>query len=82
MNYNEITKQVQKELYDAKPPKTVKVVSRNTNGTYNLTASDGTNYNNVRSQTRDKWAENHWVTIEFAGGDWAITGLGVVKSGD
>jgi len=77
-NYN-----VKKKIQTTNPPRSVKVSSRNSDGTYDLVGPDGETLGSVTNQVLgQKWAENMWVTIEKAGGDWAITGLAASGAGD
>lgn len=83
MDPNNFQYNVNRKIQTTNPPRSVKVVSRNSDGTYNLIGPDGEQLNSVVNQVLgQKWAENMWVTIEKAGGDWAISGLAALGAGD
>jgi len=73
---------IQKEIYKTKEVKIAKVLSVNTNKTYNLELLDGTPIEYVRNQTNKKWIEEDYVHIEKAGGDWSIMGIAASRGGD
>lgn len=77
-----LAKATQRYIHMSNVAKAAKILSRNSNGTYSVETLDGLTLNNVKNQTATKWQEDQWVTAEFMGGDYMITGLSAHRGGD
>lgn len=78
----DLARSTQRYIHMSNVAKACKVVSKDTQGTYTVTSLDGLTYSNVKNQSGTTWAVNQWVTLEYMGGDYMITGLSSHRGGD
>lgn len=80
--YLNFQKQINKQIWESKPPVAGQIIALSSGGTYTVKTLDGFVIYNVKNQTRTKWQPNQWVALENIGGDWIIVGLSPQRGGD
>lgn len=79
--WQDLHKQIQRNIGDLSNPIAAQIVARLSNGNYHVITFDGLDLYNVKNQTRTKWSKDQWVAIDNIGGDWMITGLSSSRGG-
>lgn len=80
-NYKE-RKRANQQITQTNPPMQGKVTEVHSDGSYDVTLPDGTVYSRVQNQLNIRWNTDQWVTMEVAGGNYAIGGRSSTRASD